>query len=111
MPDVGDEAPGAESRSVTILEWDAGVVHLLGRGPWGEIEVIAEMSREGDTLILRGAHVEEPGAGSLGISELRQLGRLLGRQQGVRRVFVFGGTRTTGANPGHSPRPVVIEVD
>lgn len=36
--------------------------------------------------------------------------RLLGWQQGVEGVTIFGGTRTTGAKPGKVPRPIKVRV-
>ena len=111
MPNVGREAQGGDTRSITILEWVDGIAQLLGTGPEGEIEVIAAMTREGDTLILAGLHIEGPGSGSLGIGPLRDFARRLGRQQRVRRVVVFGARRTTGASQGHTPRPMLIEVE
>ena len=72
--------------------------------------MITEMTKEGDTLVLRGLHIDGPGAGSLGLRELRNLATDLGRQQGAKRVTIYGGTRTTGANPGHVPRPITFLV-
>jgi len=73
--------------------------------------VITSMTQEGDTLILRGTHIEGPGPGTLGIGEIREFVREIGRQQGVRSVKIFGGTRTTGATPGRTPHPIVMEVN
>jgi len=61
------------------------------------------MTREGDPLILKGLHIDGPGAGSLGLRELRNLTTDLGRQQGPRLhgkgPSHFGGLRE-GEPPG-----------
>lgn len=37
--------------------------------------------------------------------------RELGKQQGAKEVVIKGGERTTGANPGKTPKPVRVKVD
>jgi hypothetical protein len=100
----------AEDPLVRIVEKDGDVVELAATTAKGEVRVITAMTNEGDTLILKGLHIDGPGAGSLGLRELRFLATALGRQQGARRVTIYGGTRTTGANPGHTPRPITFPV-
>jgi filamentous hemagglutinin len=95
---------------IRVVASDGDVVHLVADSAEGEIEVITTIAREGNALILRGAHIEGPGIGSVGMRVLRELARELARQYGVDKIVVFGGRRTTGANPGHIPRPIVIEV-
>lgn len=90
----------AENPPVRIVETDGDVVELAATTAKGEIRVITGMTREGDTLILKGMHIDGPGAGSLGLRELRNLATDLGRQQGARRVTISGGTRTTAPIPG-----------
>jgi hypothetical protein len=55
--------------------------------------------------------MQGPGAGTIGLRELREFARQLGREQGVNRVLIEGGTRTTGANPGHTPQRIEIKVN
>lgn len=83
----------------------------IGQSGTTQIRVMAEMLRQGDDLLLRGAHIEGAGAGSVGIRTLMEIGRVFGRQQGVKRVIVEGARRTTGARPGRTPRPIVIPID
>jgi hypothetical protein len=47
----------------------------------------------------------------MGIRELYEFARQLGRERGVNRVVVEGAKRTTGAMPGHIPRRVEIKVN
>lgn len=75
------------------------------------MSVIANVSKEGNQLVLRGMHIDGPGAGSSNLGQLRDVARALGREYGVREVVIYGGQRTTGANPGKIPRPIVIRVN
>ena len=102
---------GESVRTVQVVERDGDVVRIIGNGPIGSIEIIASMTRRGDELVLRELHADGSGPGSLEISEVRAFARELGRQEGVRVVAVYGGTRTTGARPGKVPRPVRIVVE
>ncbi len=60
---------------------------------------------------MRWLRMQGPGAGTVGLRELREFARHLGREQGVQRVLIEGGTRTTGANPGHVPRRIEIKMN
>ena len=82
----------AENPLVRIIETDGDVVELAATTAKGEVRAITGMTKEGDTLILKGLHIHGPGAGSLGLRELRDLATDLGRQQGARRVTIYGGT-------------------
>ena len=84
---------------------------MVGAGPKGEIRVLTEMVKEGDTLFLRGLHIQGPGPGTVGLRELREFAKLIGREQGAAKVIIEGGTRTTGVNPGHTPRAIEIKVN
>jgi filamentous hemagglutinin len=95
---------------IRIVETDGDVVELAATTPSGEIRVITDWKLAGRELILNRLHLDGPGAGSLGLQMLRDLAREFGRQCAVDRVIIHGGVRTTGANPGHVPRPIVILV-
>jgi hypothetical protein len=92
-------------RGATIVERDGNVVIVTFRGSAGEARVITELVRVGDTLILRGAHIE----GAASLREAIKAAAQFGREQGAKRVIIEGGRRTTGANPGHMPRPITVE--
>lgn len=101
----------ASRRTVVIIEQDDAILDIVCRGPRGAIEVITRLIRERDNLILSGLPLDGEGPGTQDIGELRQFARELGRMYGVRRVIKFGGIRTTGAQVGHRPRPIVIKVE
>jgi len=72
----------------------------------GEARFAGDVVRQGDTLIIRGAHIE----GDATLKEVLRTAQQYGREQGVTKVIIEGGVRTTGANPGHIPKPIVVEV-
>jgi hypothetical protein len=114
-PNSGDDAgldrSGSSRRTpVRVVERDGDVVELSATTDHGEVRIITGIIQEGDDLILSGLHVDGPGAGTCGPRLLRELARDLGSQFGAKRVIVHGGIRTTGANPGRVPRPVVFLV-
>jgi hypothetical protein len=98
---VGRAAGGG----IRILEREGN--HIIGafNVAKGEARFVGELVREGDDLILRGAHIE----GDATLREIFAAAREFGREQGAKRVIVQGGRRTTGASPGHTPRPLMIE--
>jgi hypothetical protein len=99
---LGFKAAGG---AVTILEREGNVIIGSFQGAAGEARVITELVTNGDTLILRGTHIE----GSATLREGLDAAAQFGRDQGARRVIIEGGRRTTGANPGHVPRPITVE--
>jgi hypothetical protein len=101
--------PAPES-SIRIVETDGDVVELLGTTAHGEINIVISLQRDGTDLLLTGLHIDGPGRGAVGLSMLRELARMFGRQYHVSRVIVQGGIRTTGAHPGRVPRPIIIEI-
>lgn len=102
---------GDVEESVTVVDRDEDVIEVLIRTPYGDVTVVTGFGMEGDALVLRELHIEGPGAGTLSPARLRSYARELGRQEGVRRVIVQGAKRTTGANPGHRPRVIIVKVN
>ena len=79
--------------------------------PLGEIRIMAEVEIASETgtgrwlLMLRGAHIEsDAGPNTIGIADLRVVAALILREVDCHEARVEGATRTTGANPGHTPR-------
>ena len=96
--------------SIRIVEQDDDVYEILMTGAESEITAITEMIKQGDSLVLRNLHVHGPGAWSSSVRELREAARQLGRKFGASTVIIYGARRTTGANPGRIPRPIIIQV-
>lgn len=72
----------------------------------GEARFTGTLIREGDDLIVRGAHIE----GDATMKEVLRVANQYGRENGVKRVIIEGGKRTTGINPGHFPRPIIVNI-
>ncbi|MBX3740210.1 MAG: hypothetical protein KF712_04420 [Akkermansiaceae bacterium] len=98
-------ATNASKGRITIHERDENVVVSSFEGDAGEARIVAEMIQDGDTLILRGVHIEGKGT----LKEALEAARNFGREQGAKRVIIEGGRRTTGAKPGHIPKPLSID--
>jgi RHS repeat-associated protein len=97
-------AANAAKSGVQILEKEGNVVMASFKVAKGEARVAAEMVRDGDRLILRGAHIE----GDATLKEALGAAKAFGRENKFKEVVIEGGMRTTGANPGHVPRPITI---
>ncbi len=110
MLDVSHAARGCDIRAIIVFESVDEMAHVLRAGSENEIEVIATMTREGDTLLLADVHVEAPESGSLGIHPLRERPRMLGRPQSPRSVANFGARCTAAARQGYAAPTAVIEV-
>jgi hypothetical protein len=95
----------AEER-LRIIERDGDVVRAIGGG----VEVIAELHRIGDELVVERLSIDGAGPGTLGIAQLRKMARWFAQDQGAKRLRVRGTVRTTGASPGKLPREIVIDV-
>ncbi len=79
----------------------AGRVWIIGAV---ELEDLDDGRRR---IVLRGAHMHsESGARSVGVSNLRAMAELLLERTHYDEVLIEGGARTTGAYPGHTPRPL-----
>lgn len=99
------EAATAAKGGIRILQQEGNVIIAAFDGAAGEARVATELVREGETLILRGAHIE----GQATLKEALEAAKQFGRENGAKRIIIEGGRRTTGANPGHIPRPIILE--
>jgi hypothetical protein len=87
-----------------IVESDGPTLRLEARLPGAYLEVVTSAKLDGDTLVLYDFHVDGPGAGSLGVAELRGLVHKAMEAYDVAHVAIHGFERSTGANPGRRPR-------
>ena len=77
--------------------------------PVGLVHIMADVEFENDGrfLILKGVHIHsEGGPRSIGIANLRVLADFILAKVNCDEAIVEGASRSTGANPGHLPRPV-----
>lgn len=94
---------------IVLLEKDGETFHFIVRIGHQSVEVITELSVEGDVLVADHLHIEGPGTGLISPAALRDAARKLALSWGTRAIRIHGGIRTTGAAPGHRPRPLLIE--
>jgi hypothetical protein len=95
---------------VEIVEQVGNVVEIAAQSTQGIITVIAEMEITPPILVLRGLHIDGPRPGAVGRMEPFNLAREFGRRMGVSSIIIYGAKRTTGANPGPTPRSIKIDV-
>lgn len=100
------------------MEWsipinDDGEVNLVGRAEGIELEIIATLIRTGDTIHLKGLHFTKNKGALLRPKQLESFGRDFLRQHGngATRLVVEGAKRSTGANPGVAPPPMIITLE
>ncbi len=106
-------APALRSgTAVRVVEQVDDVVHLAVQHGDDTIEAMANVAREGDTLFLRQVHIQGSAPGRVGVRGLFEMVRDLGRANGVKRVVIEGGRRTTGppSMQGRFPRAITVRV-
>ena len=94
-----------------IVARDGNIVEIVGQGANGKIEMMAEMLKEGERLVLKGAHIQGSGPGTSSFGELIGMARELGKSEGVKEVVIEGAKRTTGAAVGKIPKPFTVKVE
>ena len=104
---MSDDRPFPE---IVLLEKDGDVHEFSVKLAKGELIVITRVEVDDDVLTLRDLHVDGAGPGTSSAYELRQVIRAFGQSFGTSTVVVHGFARTTGANPGHIPRPILVRV-
>src|ERR1700722_6645285 len=98
-------------RTIPISE--GGEVNAIGRAEGVDIEIIASLTRTGDTNHVSRLHFTKNSGGLLGSQKLQEFARDFLKQHGsgAKRLVVEGAPRTTGANPGVPPRRITIRLE
>lgn len=73
--------------------------------PAGVVECLGELSFAGRTLHINNFHVDGLSRGACGLAGLNAIARKLLEVADVEQLIIQGAARTTGANPGKSPKP------
>lgn len=74
--------------------------------PVGDIQVLGHVAfLEPGTLIFSEAHIAGLAGNALGWVHLRQVMNIALERGGFDEIIIKGSSRSTGANPGHVPRP------
>jgi len=74
--------------------------------PARELQLMAEFELLGSTIVARRAHLQGSGRNTIGVSLLREIAELMLAKVGYDELIVEGFRRTTGAGPGHTPKPL-----
>jgi hypothetical protein len=87
---------------------DENIVVAKIATPVGTILVMAEVDLADRALTLSGLHVQgdDVRANEIGVPGLRRIIQAVMEELGVDEIVIIGSVRTTGANPGRSPRPL-----
>ena len=91
---------------------EGGAINAIGRVGVVEIEIIAGIHRETDTITLDGLHFTKNAGRRLGAKQLLEFGRDFLRQhgEGATTLVIRPALRTTGATAGSGvpPKPITI---
>ncbi|MGO9742067.1 MAG: hypothetical protein ACLPN5_11240 [Roseiarcus sp.] len=70
--------------------------------------IMGEIVEDRERLVVTGVHVSSRGVkpNEIGLADLRQLAQAVMEVGGYDEIVVQGALRTTGAHPGHRPRPI-----
>lgn len=70
--------------------------------------IMGEIVEDGERLVVRGAHVSsrDVNPNGVGAANLRRIARAVMEVGDYDEITVEGAPRTTGARPGHRPRPL-----
>lgn len=71
--------------------------------PYGDIDLLGEFEVYDDHVIVRRLHIQGSGKGSMGVSKIREIGRVLVEKLNVEYIEIHGAVRTSGAGPGRRP--------
>jgi hypothetical protein len=91
---------------LTIVEQDGSTVLEEIALPTRMLSVLADIRLDAAGVTLYNLHVDGPGAGSLGVAGVRQIVDQVMELYDVDVLEIYGFRRTTGGNPGHTPRPL-----
>jgi hypothetical protein len=83
---------------------DHPVVTIVVTTPAGPLSFMAQLSMRGETMVLDGLHVQDSRANAIGIGNLMVLAQAVMEGMDLDGIVVNGAPRSTGANPGRTPR-------
>jgi hypothetical protein len=95
---------------VQILIDENETINAIVVVPNMSVEIIANVTREGDTIRLEGLHVELLTGGPLSRRQITLLCGEMCRHYRVERLIVQGARRTTGKSAGTIPKPIHYRV-
>jgi len=105
-----DQEDAKTGPRITEVTEEEGVIEIIAEGENGEIRIMGNIETHEGTITLEQTHIQGQGAGTSGLKEMGEIIREFGRSRGASEVIILGATRTTGARPGHTPRPIRVRV-
>ncbi len=96
---IDEAASGGDVITITIGT-PLGQVQIMG-------EAAFEMRGSRSQLIVRRAHIHsDSGSNTIGVANLHTVAELILQKVDCDEARIEGAPRTSGANPGHTPRPL-----
>ena len=93
---------------VSIKELDAETILASVDYDGVILEIIARAAMDGETMVLSEFHILGPGRNCLGRPKLKALIADLMEKLELDELRIEGAARTSGANPGRKPAPLVF---
>ncbi len=86
---------------------DDPIATLVVKAPGATLLVMAEfiVNRPGRTMKLTATHIHGATANTIGFANLKTIALAVLEGMDLDEIVIEGGIRTTGAGPGHTPRP------
>ena len=92
--------------SFEIVDVEGSIAIVEITTPLGKVSICGQLVLAGRLLIASGVHVGGLSIGGLGRRGMNVIARKVMEVVDVDTIIVFGEARTTGARPGHRPRPI-----
>jgi RHS repeat-associated protein len=102
IPIIGDVGKGALKNFTNITDHGDGLIEATFDVSGGSATVLGEVSMDGTKMLIDKAHIQ----GDATLKEALQAAKDFGAAHGATEVTIQGAARTTGANPGHTPRAI-----
>lgn len=83
---------------------DHPVVTIKVQTPAGSLPLMAQLSMQGETLRVDGLHAQDSRANAIGVGNLMVVAQAIMEKMQLDRLVVKGASRSTGADPGRTPR-------
>jgi hypothetical protein len=95
---------------IELVEQDGSTALLEFTIDNRNVRILAEVAYDLDVLTLSRVHVEGSSPNVIGASGLYRLACAVMKElSDAHQIIVLGAIRTSGARPGHRPRPLVFE--
>jgi hypothetical protein len=94
--------------TLEYLDENSGYLDVIFRRGEDWIELFGSLRFDGRRAYVTDVHIHGPGANLFGTASLREFINVVKGIIDVDTIYVTGAVRTTGANPGRKPNPLVF---